>query len=161
MYSAEVIANYILGYYTVDKNTVINNFKLQKVLYFLQANHLVAKRKPLFSDEIEAWDFGPVIPQVYYKWKAYGGAHIPFDLTKESKTYKNLIWEKDQEEINELLDELEPYSATSLLEIIHKQYPWRAAYYDPKFKVFYWEDNKLKKKKIITNDLLYDYFKES
>ncbi len=58
MYNALEIADYVLGYYSFERDINISNLKLQKVLYFLQANHLVITGKPLFVDNIEARDFG-------------------------------------------------------------------------------------------------------
>ena len=45
VYKAMEIANYVLGYYVIEKDDFISNLKLQKVLYFLQANHLVETAK--------------------------------------------------------------------------------------------------------------------
>lgn len=71
MYKAEEIAAYI-----VKTSKWMNKFKLQSVLYFVQAEFLVVKGTPCFPDPIEAWDFGPVIPSVYRQYAIYGGAMI-------------------------------------------------------------------------------------
>ena len=48
----------------------ITNLKLQKVLYFAQAYYLAKLNRALFSDKIEAWKYGPVIPGVYKRYKS-------------------------------------------------------------------------------------------
>lgn len=39
-----------------------------------------------FSESIQAWDFEPVVPKVYHRYKVYGSANIPYvrmrDVTK-------------------------------------------------------------------------------
>lgn len=49
------------------------------MLYFVQAYYLTftSSQEPCFSDEIEAWDSGPVVPAVYHKFKHFGGSDIP------------------------------------------------------------------------------------
>ena len=67
MYNALSVAHYIIDFYNRN-NRGISNLKLQKVLYFVQAEFLVGTfdHRPCFSDPIEAWDFGPVVPSVYH-----------------------------------------------------------------------------------------------
>ena len=126
MYTAKEIAEYVIGYYSMEKQSYISNLKLQKVMYFLQANHLVSTGRKLFDEKIEAVSFGPVIKSVYKEYMIYGSANIPY----HKNTYKLNILNNDQKDMNELLDELEPYSSNSLLEIIFHQTPWEKAYYN-------------------------------
>lgn len=160
MYNAIEIANYVLGYYSFEKNTNISNLKLQKVLYFLQANHLVVTGEQLFIDNIEAWDFGPVIYDVYQKYKIYGGGSIPYNLVDRGRTYSQFIHSDDRKVISELLDDLQNYSATDLLSIIHNQKPWKNAYYNQAYETFVRRNGDWKKIKVIPTQLLYEYFVE-
>ena len=159
MYCALDIAKYVLGYYCIKKDGVCSNLKLQKILYFLQANHLVQTEYPLFQDEIEAIDFGPIVWSVYNEYKIYGGASIPFSLFKDNDDWNVYIYNRDRKIMDPLLDKLENYSSTALLAIIHNQKPWNDAYYGPSIYQFDENTRKLKSKKIITNKSLYDYFK--
>ena len=61
MYRASDIARYIIER-CKETNRTISNLKLQKILYFVQAEFLVSTNHACFSDPIEAWDFGPVGP---------------------------------------------------------------------------------------------------
>ena len=47
----------------------IQIWKLQKLVYYSQAWHLVWEDKPLFPERIEAWFAGPVVPELYYAHK--------------------------------------------------------------------------------------------
>ncbi|MEZ0180218.1 Panacea domain-containing protein ['Camptotheca acuminata' phytoplasma] len=50
----------------------LNNNKLQKILYYAQAYHLVKnKKQPLFIESIEAWERGPVVPDVYFEFSSF------------------------------------------------------------------------------------------
>lgn len=118
MYDARTIADYVITYY--DKTDwVISNLKLQKVLYFLQAQHLVSTDKKLFEDEIEAWDFGPVVPEVYREYAIFGGASIPGFMKQMPHIAKD-----DARIINPMLDKLRNYSATDLTQLTLNQNPW-------------------------------------
>lgn len=124
MYSALDIAKYII-WYCKEEGYSISNLKLQKLLYFVQAQFLVTLGVPAFDENIEAWDFGPVVPEVYQYFKIWGNSEIPRMVVKEADAR---IFRRDQEIINEILDECAPYSAIALVDITHHQAPWCDAY---------------------------------
>lgn len=124
MYRALSIARYIIERCNAQ-NQAISNLKLQKILYFVQAEFLVSKNQPCFAEEIEAWDFGPVVPVVYQRYKAYGGGNIP--ITR-SLIRTMTISESDQYLIDDIVDQCAEYSASTLVEITHRQTPWKKAY---------------------------------
>jgi uncharacterized phage-associated protein len=45
----------------------VTTVKLQKLIYYCQAWHLVRTDSALFDDRIEAWPQGPVVPSIYRK----------------------------------------------------------------------------------------------
>src|SRR5438309_2092560 len=78
-YSAQTIANYLIWRANSDEDLGenITNLKLQKLLYYVQGFHLAMNGAPLFNEDIRAWDHGPVVPQVYRKYREYGAAALP------------------------------------------------------------------------------------
>lgn len=50
---------------------------LQKILYLAHMVQLGRGQGPLIPGNFEAWDYGPVHPQVYQKVKAFGSKPIP------------------------------------------------------------------------------------
>lgn len=124
VYNALDIARYIIKRCNF-RNQAISNLKLQKILYFVQAEFLVTKNVPCFKERIEAWNFGPVVPDVYHYYKGYGAGNIPVLRTFANRT---LISESDQELINGIVDECAQYSASELVDITHRQTPWKSAY---------------------------------
>ena len=156
MYNALDICRYIINY-SNDKNYDISNLKLQKLLYFIQIYFLIETEKPCFYNEIEAWDFGPVIPIAYNEYKQYASTHIPY-IKQYIEYDKNSIWNSkrvdynnniisndDKYLINAVVDKLANYTATDLVNITQHQKPWVHAY-------------KLYTHNKITNQSLYEYF---
>jgi uncharacterized phage-associated protein len=64
MAKAVDVARYILEQREA-RNHMTTAFALQKLLYYCQSWMLVARDRPLFEDEIQAWEHGPVVKSVY------------------------------------------------------------------------------------------------
>ena len=140
MYNALDIARYVINI-SHEFQYSISNLKLQKLLYFIQAVFLVESDGELacFKEEIEAWDFGPVIPIVYREFKIYGGTNIPKieiykDISRgiwniETKKYdERILNEKDRDNIKKIVKHFGRLSASKLVDITHHQLPWIDAY---------------------------------
>lgn len=117
------VANYFLSRHEQDSgdDEGISNLKLQKLTYYAQGFHLALTGDPLFSESIEAWAHGPVIPSLYHSFKVHGRDTIPapknFDATA--------IFTKDQMELlEEVYDVFGQYSAWRLRSITHQESPW-------------------------------------
>lgn len=135
------VARYIINYCN-KKNYGISNLRLQKLLYFVQAYYLAFtdSHEPCFSEAIEAWDFGPVVPEVYHNFKCYGSGSIPtiesyfeFDddeiwSVKRIGFDEDVIPKADKEIINEVVDRFSDFSTTALVNLTHNQRPWKNAY---------------------------------
>jgi uncharacterized phage-associated protein len=121
-YKAIDIARYIIAV-TYENGDSITNLKLQKLLYYAQAWYMVHHDgKRLFSDEIEAWKFGPVIRVVYIKYKRYGNGLID----KEEHCEDNIfgLAQCDLEFIKGFSGEFMQYTAGALVDMIHREDPW-------------------------------------
>lgn len=143
-YSANDIAVYILRYEnSCGRKT--NNLRLQKLLYYVQAQFLVntPEHRKCFFEDLIAWDFGPVILNVFRKYKYYGCNIIPIEAAYEADVQ---ILYKDKILIKSMLDYLSRYSDETLVKIVHLQEPWRNAYYNTYDKV-------------ITTESMYKYYK--
>ncbi len=53
--------------------------QLIKMVYLCQGWALGVTNTVLFEEDIEAWEYGPVIPSVYYAYKKFGKLPIPHD----------------------------------------------------------------------------------
>lgn len=99
----------------------ITNLKLQKLLYFAQAAHLAIYNKELFEEEIEAWEYGPVVKSVYHFYKAYNNKPLPIDNNFDFKKFDS----ETRDFLKAVWDMLGKYSATELVSITHKHDPWK------------------------------------
>ena len=124
MYSAQDVANFVLQTHR-SFGCPVNNFKLQQILYFVQANFLTMHNRPCFSDNIEAWDIGPVVPSVYERYKGYGSNAIP----KEGYSNAPELSHVDKYLIEGIVTTCMNYSAEALSEITRNQAPWLNSYF--------------------------------
>lgn len=96
MYTALDLSKYIVSK-CIDDGHLISNLQLQKILYYIQKDFL-SRDDIAFSDDIEAWQFGPVVPNVYYYYCGYGAMPIlsaqeKFDVESKDKDIINTIVE--------------------------------------------------------------------
>ena len=75
-YNVIDVASYIINY-SNQINRPINNLKLQKLLYYVQAAVLVKVNHVCFDSKIIAWKFGPAVPEAYHYYAEYGRDDIP------------------------------------------------------------------------------------
>lgn len=120
MYSAVEIAKFVITFCT-EINKPISNLHLQKILYYLQV-HFAKKNKMLYTENIYAWQYGPVVPEIYYLFAGYGASKI-------TNRYKTNIAEDVQKEIRMLVSKLIDISPWVLVEMTHtKGNPWDRTY---------------------------------
>lgn len=124
-YKAEDVTNYLVFLASKENQEKeregVTNLKLQKVLYLAQAYYLVKLSKPLFTENLEAWDYGPVVPEVYRKFKRYSSKPI---IIKEDRSK---LAEEDKETLRKVWDAFGGFSASRLVDIVHSHTPWKEA----------------------------------
>ncbi len=60
-----------------DMEKPVSNLQLQKLLFFSQCSYLQHTNGiPLFSDQIVAWQYGPVVKSVYRTYSVHGASSI-------------------------------------------------------------------------------------
>lgn len=136
------IANYIIEY-SNKKNYLINNLKLQKLLYFANVINIVKTKLPLFEEQMEKWKYGPVIPSVYHEYKRFGAFHITNDdIVREyvsfddttNKLLGNLkilkyksdkISKSDARLLEKVVDNFSNIDVFALVDITHSQELWK------------------------------------
>jgi uncharacterized phage-associated protein len=124
MRSARDVAQYFLVLaHTKGGSEPITNLKLQKLLYYAQGFYIALYDRPLFSDDLEAWTYGPVVPDVYHQYKCYGSGVIPAPEQFDAMTYDP----GTQSFLNAIYARYGDLSATTLLEMTHQESPWRDA----------------------------------
>jgi uncharacterized phage-associated protein len=94
--------------------------KLQKLLYYVQAWSLAWRDRPLFEEPIEAWQYGPVVEQIYQRYKKYG--YDPIERS-EAGSSANLSSE-ELETLRAVVDEYWIFAGTTLSDLTHSEPPW-------------------------------------
>lgn len=85
MYNVLDVAQYVIECsYDEINDESMSNLKLQKILYYIQAAFLVEQKKQCFNSPIIAWSLGPVVPEVYNKYKIFGRKRLPKQKKRES-----------------------------------------------------------------------------
>lgn len=122
-YSALEIAKWFICYNRLkhedNPEDNVTNLKLQKLLYYAQGLSLKYTGKPLFNDNIEAWQHGPVVPVVYHEYKQYGGKGIDKNVDMPHFDENTEIILKD------VYEDYGQYSAWKLRDMTHEEPPWK------------------------------------
>lgn len=119
--SAKEIAKYFIWKAKKEKKSITNK-KLQKLLYYAQAWHLVFEDEPLFKEEIEAWIHGPVVNDVYQTFKGFGHNPIVWKL-KDKEVEKT----PGQDLLNDVWSAYGKFDAEYLEVLTHNELPWQEA----------------------------------
>ena len=112
-YTALNIAKYTINRCNA-KNTPITNLQLQKILYFTWIDYYKETGQELFSDSFFAWKLGPVIPDVYYKYRLYGAEWLPGEIIGLVS-----FGEKVNNILNGIIDRYRGRTAYDLVETSH------------------------------------------
>lgn len=122
MISAIDLARYVI-WYACSKRQYITNLKLQKLLYYLQGEYLQKNNRLLFSDDIQAWPYGPVVPSVYFEYCGNGAMWLyPKDGDCDVLNDCDIQLRTD---INAILDKYLPHRAGELVARSHQEIPWQ------------------------------------
>ncbi|WP_230118796.1 type II toxin-antitoxin system antitoxin SocA domain-containing protein [Arthrobacter sp. Bi83] len=108
--------------YILKKKSSMSAMKLQKLVYYSQAWHLVWEERPLFSERIEAWANGPVSPDLYAKHRRQ---FMVSDWSQWGNSDNLDAGEKAS--IDNVLGFYGERPAHELSELTHREDPWRNA----------------------------------
>lgn len=122
MLSAKDVSRYLLSLADADAGDLISHLKLQKLCYYSQGFHLALyDGTPLFSEEIEAWQHGPVVPALYHEYKQFEAAPIPVPVDIDFDLYSDEV----KELLDEVYDVFGQFSAWKLRSMTHEEPPWK------------------------------------
>lgn len=85
-YVPTLVANNVMNRAFAEKCT-ISPMKLQKILYFVASEYQKETGKPLFTENFETWQYGPVLRSVYNEFRSFSRNFITrFAKDAESRT---------------------------------------------------------------------------
>jgi uncharacterized phage-associated protein len=142
-YTAQEIADWFVIYnqkfVEAEESEPITPLKIQKLLYYAQGAYLALTDHPLFTDEIEKWDKGPVVPSIYREYRPLGSRGI--DPVSDCIAP---IGDFDNQLLTAIYDKYNKFSAFGLSNKTHNEDPWKQA----------------NRNGIISKDSIQKYFKE-
>ncbi len=174
-FSSDAVANYFIDK-AAAKKRLLTPLKLQKLAYFAHGWHLALSTDgdPLVAEPVEAWEYGPVFPDLYHEFKDFGNKPISRHAAKTK--YRNgkfffstptlekeaerrgLDFEFAKAVMERIWDVYGRYSATTLSEKTHeKGSPWWMVRTKARKKF----DGRVPQNLNIPNELIRDWFKKS
>ena len=133
------VAKYIVNR-SIDKDKPVSNLQLQKILYFSHIDVIRAGKGKLIDDsQFEAWDYGPVLREVYNEFSPYGANK----LTIKEKVDSSLSDEMN--DIKDIVDKsIDKYIEKSPWELVTKSHQeegaWKKAYKEGEKRIISNED---------------------
>jgi uncharacterized phage-associated protein len=122
-------------------NYSISNLRLNRLLYYVYGVYLATQNQRPWSEQTEAWNYGPIFPSIYKKFKIYGSKRIKYPIL--GVDFNNDI----DGIIDEVLKTFNHLTDTELIARTHNdKSPWNQ-YYEPK------------KQHIIPDRVISEYFK--
>ena len=119
--------------------------QLLKLSYISHGWMLGLCGQSLFSDHVEAWKYGPVIPSVYHKYKRFGYSHISTKIKDLRESFDDI----SHAIMNRVVDVYGKYDGLYLSSLTHQpNSPW-----DLTFKKF-------GEGAMIPHDVIEDYYKK-
>jgi len=101
----------------LSKKPDISNLHLQKLLYYIQVLSLVLLNETAFENKIEAWTYGPVVPDAYFKMK--NGVYNQ-NLSKSNKKISSDL----KTIVDSIVDNLGKKAPFELVNMTHSYDTW-------------------------------------
>lgn len=116
------VADYFIRKSQEDPEKGLDALKLQKLLYYTKAWHLVFRNgKKIFSDDFQAWVHGPANPKVWHYFK-------DFDFSKSHPEFLEIKFDDigpDEKEIMDMVWSIYgKYDGKYLEALTHNETPW-------------------------------------
>ena len=73
VYSVITIANKFID---LAKEEYLTNMQLQKMVYIAHGFNLALRDTKLYYEDTRAWNFGPVVPELYEELRQYGSNQV-------------------------------------------------------------------------------------
>jgi uncharacterized phage-associated protein len=99
----------------------LDTWRLQKLVYYCQAWHLVWDGVPLFADRVEAWANGPVIPALYRRHRGQ------FTINSWASGDRTSLTKSERETVDAVLKFYGDKPGYWLSELTHRERPWKHA----------------------------------
>jgi len=146
MYNCFDIAKQFLKF-ADEEGRGLEPMKLLKLTYIAHGWYLGFYNKPLIKNSVQAWKYGPVIPELYHVTKRFGSRNV--DLETVELYSDNKLNESDQNFIKTIWNTYKNFSGLDLSSMTHmKNTPWEESF-EPNLQY-----------KTISNDVIREHYKK-
>lgn len=140
MHSSIDVANELIQLAAKEKKT-LTPMQLIKLVFLCHGWMLGLYGRHLINDEIEAWRYGPVIPDLYHKVKQYRSNPVNHIPTESASNFD----ESEKNIIKQVYNKYGHFNGVQLSVLTHeKDSPWDKTYRSGK--------------PLISNDLIENYY---
>lgn len=108
----------------IEKKYPLNTSKLQKILYFMQKEHLKKYNAPVFDEDIVAWECGPAIPNI-------NDFFVVGRLGFETKVEQSIVLKDSHQDVLDMvLGKYGDMLPSTVAELSRKEMSWIAIWDD-------------------------------
>jgi uncharacterized phage-associated protein len=108
------------------RGMALTPLQLMKLVYIAHGWYLAIKGSDLFNNRIEAWKYGPVIPDLYQATKQYGREPIPLSLIGNGESG---VSAETRRFLEDVFEKYGHRSGFQLSQLTHKPgTPWATVY---------------------------------
>lgn len=142
MYDSRVIANRLIEL-AGQKGESLTPMQVLKLVYIAHGWMLALYRRALIRDEVQAWQYGPVIPRLYNSIRRYRSQPVNEPIVCENEEIDPAAIDI----IGQVYDQYGHYSGAALSRMTHAQgTPWDRVYVEGEFGL------------VIPTDLIEDHY---
>lgn len=124
MFSSITIANKLLDL-AEERRITLTPMQVLKLVYIAHGWMLALYRRPLISDRVEAWQYGPVIPALYNAVRDFRGAPVRGPLRGRQEE----LGARESNLLEQVMDRYGELSGPALSRLTHADgTPWDAMY---------------------------------
>lgn len=142
MHDSKVVANHFLALAEEKKDT-LTPMQLLKLVYIAHGWMLGLYGRPLIKDEVQAWQYGPVIPHLYNKIRHFKSNAVTGSLSCDNETLDN----EERSIVEQVYNIYGHLSGPHLSRLTHQiGSPWALTYRPGDFGA------------VISNDVIEDHY---
>jgi len=143
MHDSANIGNRLLVLAEAGNNT-LTSMQLLKLVYIAHGWHLGLYHRPLIGDEVQAWQYGPVIPRLYSRIRRFKGNPVIGPVKSEGDSE---FTPQEESIISQVYDLYGQQSGAALSRMTHATgTPWERTYEPGSFGI------------VIPNNLIEDHY---
>lgn len=143
MHDSRTVANRFLEL-AAAKGRTLTQMQLQKLVYIAHGWKLALAASPLIRDEVQAWQYGPVIPRLYSALRSFRDQPVRGPLASDGDHLDTV----EDSLVEQIYDIYGHYSGPQLSRLTHAAgTPWERTYRPKSFGL------------VISNDKIQDHYK--